>query len=193
MYDTSGQFLSGSTREFVISNGYGKLRLYDVCASVKPVIDHQVCDYLLSKAVPTECGKYVIYASQKGDLAKCDLRMNFRMVHKFKGAKGSIRDIAVQANYVACIGLDRYLRVYHHETKETLANVYLRQKLNTVLIDSSTVEDYTSAYLELKKELQEKEEKDHEEFCNSTFKTRGKRRRQPGESAGKQKHFKFEE
>jgi hypothetical protein len=70
MFDTSGQFLPGSTREFVISNGYGKLRLYDVCANVKPVIDYQACDYLLSKAVPTECGKYIIYASQKGDLIK---------------------------------------------------------------------------------------------------------------------------
>lgn len=119
--------------------------------------------------------------------------MNFRMVHKFKGAKGSIRDVAVQDNYVACIGLDRYLRVYHHETKETLANVYLRQKLNTVLIDPTTVQEYTNSYLELKKELVEREEKEHDEFCTNANRRGGKRRRQVGEPGEKQKHFKFEE
>eukprot|EP00345_Euplotes_harpa_P013807 CAMPEP_0168337244 /NCGR_PEP_ID=MMETSP0213-20121227/12053_1 /TAXON_ID=151035 /ORGANISM="Euplotes harpa, Strain FSP1.4" /LENGTH=226 /DNA_ID=CAMNT_0008342653 /DNA_START=14 /DNA_END=694 /DNA_ORIENTATION=+ len=42
LFDTSGQFLPNSTREFVISNGYGKLRLYDVLRKPKPMIDVQV-------------------------------------------------------------------------------------------------------------------------------------------------------
>ena len=130
MYDTYGKFLPKSNREFVISNGHGKIRLYDVNAQVRPVIDVQICDYLLPKVYPTECGNCVIYASQRGELIKSDIRMNFRMVHKFKGSKGTIRDIAVSGDFVACVGLDRYLRVYHHDTKESIAHVYLKQKQN---------------------------------------------------------------
>jgi hypothetical protein len=101
LYDTSGQFLPQSNREFVVSNGYGKLRLYDVNAQARPVRDTQACNYLLSKVRPTECGNYVIYSTQKGELAKCDIRMDFRMVHKFKGARGTIRDIAIGGDFVA--------------------------------------------------------------------------------------------
>jgi len=49
----------------------------------------------------TDCGNYAIYSTQKGELTKTDLRMNFRMVHKFKGAKGTIRDIGVCGDFVA--------------------------------------------------------------------------------------------
>lgn len=53
-YDTSGEFLNGSKRQFVISNGHGKLRLYDVNAQARPVVDIQASDMLLSKIRSTD-------------------------------------------------------------------------------------------------------------------------------------------
>ena len=191
LYDTSGQFLPNSTREFIISNGHGKVRLYDVLSKPRPSIDIQVWDYMLTKIRPTDCGKYVLFSSQKGELFKSDIRMNFRLVHKLKGSKGTIRDIGVASNIVACIGLDRYLRIYDHNTQESLSNIYLKQKLNTLLIDNSTVNQFTDALEEKRRKEEEQDEIDHELFWNSTGGR--KRRRNNNDYQEKAKYFKFKD
>ena len=117
--------------------------------------------------------------------------MNFRLVHKLKGSKGTIRDIGVAGDFVAWIGLDRYLRVYDHNTQESLANIYLKQKLNSLLIDNSTVDEFTQALEEKRRKEEEKDELDHEMFWEGT--TGRKRRRVNPEFQEKEKFFKFKD
>lgn len=68
---------------------------------------------------------------------KVDLR-NLRMIGVYKGATGSIRDLAVHSTgkYLATVGLDRIMRVYDVATRQQLHRVYLRQRLNCVLFSS---------------------------------------------------------
>ena len=193
-YDTSGQFLPKSDRTFVISNGFGKIRLYDIWVKARPVIDYQSCDYYLSKIKATECGNYVIYASQKGELTKADIRMDFKTVHWFKGSKGTIKDIAVASDFVACVGLDRFLRIYDHETKESMANIYLKQKQNSILIDKSTAQEYTTSVYEKRQEIKEKEDDMHEYYWeNFNGKQKKRNRNKDDDLIGKSKMFKFKE
>jgi WD40 repeat protein len=193
-YDTSGEFMTGSKRVFVTSNGHGKIRLYDVNAQARPVKDIQASDMLLSKIKSTECGNYVIYASQKGELTKADIRMDFRTVHRFKGSSGSIRDISVCSDFIAWVGLDRHLRVYDHVTCESMTNIYLKQKLCSVLIDPTSAKEYTSSVHEYRKELDDKEEQDHVDYWEQTdrkYKKRG--RSMKTEMVEKDKKFKTQE
>lgn len=192
LFDTDGSFLPNSDRKFVTSHAHGKLRLYDLKAQLRPVIDFQATDYLLSCIKPTPWGNYVLYSSQKGELTKADIRVNFRTVHRLKGAKGTIRDLAVEKDFVAWVGLDRYLRVYHHETRETVGSVYMKQKLNSVLIDPESADDYSISLKEHKAEMQKQEDEEYQKFMNGDFKRR-KRRRQGDEMIEKDKTFKFEE
>jgi len=56
------------------------------------------------------------------------------------------------------------LRVYHHETKETVGTLYMKQKLNTILIDPNTVQDFADGLEEKHKKEQEQEEREFHEF-----------------------------
>lgn len=54
--------------------------------------------------------------------------LDFRMVLNFKGSSGSLKDIKIHPTlpYIASVSLDRYLRVYHQETKDLINKVYLK-------------------------------------------------------------------
>jgi hypothetical protein len=74
--------------------------------------------------------------------------MNLRTVNNLKGPTGSITDIKTCGEFVACVSYDRYLRVFQHETREIVANVYLKQKLESLLIDHTTVVEMAKEYKE---------------------------------------------
>mmetsp|Transcript_12416 Transcript_12416/g.12456 ORF Transcript_12416/g.12456 Transcript_12416/m.12456 type:complete len:121 (+) Transcript_12416:779-1141(+) len=114
--------------------------------------------------------------------------MDFRTVHRFKGSKGSIRGLAVASDFVACVGLDRYLRVYDHETREAMANVYLKQKLNSVLIDVLSAKQYNLAIHEKRQEVEIEEEQAHQYYCEHYDRKPTKRKRraeQPSDEKSK--------
>ena len=71
----------------------------------------------------------------------CDVRKDFELIHKIKGAKGSIRDIKIERDCVAVVGMDRFLRVFDYTTNEKISSVYLKHITNKVLFDGSTMDD----------------------------------------------------
>jgi ribosome biogenesis protein NSA1 len=79
-----------------------------------------------------------------GRVSGFDLRV-MRLYGVYKGNTGSIRDMAVHPtlNMLATVGLDRIMRVFDIKTRRQLHRVYLRQRLNCVLVSSEeTVEDF---------------------------------------------------
>ena len=56
----------------------------------------------------------------------------------YKGNTGSVREIALHPTMevMATVGLDRVMRVFDVATRQQLHRVYLRQKLNCVLVSS---------------------------------------------------------
>ena len=165
LYDTDGHFLYGSEKEFLICNGFGKLRLYDISRSSRPVIDVQGSDEIIHKIATSKWSNYAFYARQKGTITKADIRMNFRTVLNLKGPTGSVTDIKVWGDFVAWVSYDRYLKVYHHESRIMMANIYLKQKLESLLLDHTTIDQIKEDY----KEKLEFEKQEEQRIFNETF------------------------
>lgn len=62
-----------------------------------------------------------------------------------KGSKGSNWDIKIFGDFAAVAGLDRFLRVYNFKTKESIQNVYLKQKQMCILVDGTREVDLGKA------------------------------------------------
>merc|ERR1719317_418261 len=57
------------------------------------------------------------------------------IVQKYKGCVGSVRSIRMtSASHFATVGLDRYLRIYDVNASAPAHKVYLKSKLNCVLL-----------------------------------------------------------
>lgn len=79
-----------------------------------------------------------------GPLAQRDARQSVAaVVGRFVGPAGSVRQLVRHENRIACVGLDRMLRIYDTKTRKQLHTVYLKQRLNCVLI-SSDAADFNS-------------------------------------------------
>lgn len=79
-------------------------------------------------------------ADKLGGVFKIDLRM-CTIAGRYKGAAGAIRDLCFDESgtVVACCGLDRFLRLYNFDTRKQLLKVYMKQRLNRVLISNEAV------------------------------------------------------
>lgn len=76
----------------------------------------------------------VIVADIHGDVTLVDVMNTERMVARFKGSKGSIRAIEVNAETrtVACGGMDRIVRVYGLDSREVVGRCYVKQKITAI-------------------------------------------------------------
>ena len=76
-------------------------------------------------------GTRAFVGNAKGQLQTVDLRAR-GVFAKFKGVQGSIREIAPHPTeaLIAVAGLDRYLRVYHTETRACLGSAFMKQALS---------------------------------------------------------------
>jgi hypothetical protein len=54
LYDTDGHFLHGSDKEFIVTNGFGKVRLYDITQKSRPVLDEQVSEEIIHKITTSQ-------------------------------------------------------------------------------------------------------------------------------------------
>ncbi|KAG7197165.1 hypothetical protein KM043_007247 [Ampulex compressa] len=127
-----------NTDHVVTTGRYGHIRLYDAKAQRRPVIHMDVKDEALTTLAITPREKQIIIGTGKGGMNLVDLRKPGRVLNTYKGAVGGITGIACSKSYpyVASVGLDRYLRVHHMDTKAQLKAVYLTSKLTCMLLRS---------------------------------------------------------
>lgn len=76
------------------------------------------------------CRRFFVGNTQ-GEMAQFDLKNLSSIVHKYRGAIGSIRSIATHptAPLIASVSIDQYLRIHHAETHRQVSKVKPRPQL----------------------------------------------------------------
>ena len=128
---------------FYTGTAYKHIRMYDTKSSQRPVVSIDIGgDYRISSICPlinssikddndTDSSRYLYVGDTSGGLSLWDMRQQ-RRLHVMKSAAGSIRRMVTSDNgeYLACVGLDRFLRVYDTTTNAITDAVYLKNRLN---------------------------------------------------------------
>lgn len=121
---------------FYTGTAYRHVRMYDMQASRQPVVTFEIGpDYRVASILPSsgsDSERLLYVADTTGGLTQWDMRMQ-RRVATLKGAAGSIRQMRLSSDgqHLACVGLDRFLRVYDTTTNKLESSVYLKNRLNT--------------------------------------------------------------
>ena len=120
-----------------VVTGHHHIRLYDTRAQRRPIQSIELGERPFTRCSVSPDDRVLITGDTTGRVTGVDLR-TLRMMGVYKGATGSIRDIAIHATgkYLATVGLDRIMRVYDMATRQQLHRIYLRQRLNCVLFSS---------------------------------------------------------
>ena len=126
------EFVPGTESACVlVGTGEHRVRLYDTRADKRAVMDLDVGETTVTALALNASGTRAFVGNAKGQLQTLDLRTR-GVFAKFKGVQGSIREIAPHPAeaLIAVAGLDRYLRVYHTETRKCLGSAFMKQALS---------------------------------------------------------------
>lgn len=142
---TASTFLPASNPyQVLVGTVKHKLLMYDIRVGQRPQMKVDWGEFRVTCLQPSalEGGTHLVWCSNAGGAVQAlDLRTN-KMQSRLQGAKGSVRDLARHpaGPWVATVGLDRFLRVYHESTRELVVKVYLKQPLTAVsfLADRAT-------------------------------------------------------
>lgn len=167
IWDRDLQFLPGSEK-IVTCTGHHQVRLYDPSSPQRrPVLETTFGEYPLTALSLTPDGNAVVVGSSHGDVAVIDLRQG-RLVKCLKGFAGSVRGIQCHPSLplVASCGLDRFLRVHNLHEKRLEHKVYLKSRLNCLLLTSR--EKWEDESRDPSSELQDEvKEEDDDEIWDS--------------------------
>eukprot|EP00826_Nyctotherus_ovalis_P034880 TRINITY_DN2943_c0_g1_i12.p1 TRINITY_DN2943_c0_g1~~TRINITY_DN2943_c0_g1_i12.p1 ORF type:complete len:121 (+),score=34.84 TRINITY_DN2943_c0_g1_i12:908-1270(+) len=92
------------------------------------------------------CANYVFVANQVGTVSQLDCRKDFKLVRKYKGSSGTLRDIQCHPTkplFGEC-GLNRYFKLFNYAENKEVCSVYLKQIQNcfAFLPEQSKVKKY---------------------------------------------------
>jgi len=153
VWPTAATFIDDNL--LAVGSAYHQVRIYDVRMDQKvqqrrPIkytdeknayLEHRVtalCALSTTELVVGDAGGYL----QSLDLRQLSGGANVKrttatpVVGRFVGPAGSVRQLALSKdnNRLICVGLDRMLRIYNTTTRKQLQTVYLKQRLNCVLV-----------------------------------------------------------
>uniref|UniRef100_A0AAY4CLC7 WD repeat-containing protein 74 n=1 Tax=Denticeps clupeoides TaxID=299321 RepID=A0AAY4CLC7_9TELE len=152
--------------KIVTCTGYHQMRVYDPSSPQRrPVLEAEFGEYpLTALSLPASQGTVVV-GNTHGQLAVLDLRKGL-VRGCLKGLAGGVRGLQCHPTLplVASCGLDRFLRVHSLEDRSLLHKVYLKSRLNCVLLSSRNLElsgaDLSGEVEEVKQEGEEDGETD---------------------------------
>uniref|UniRef100_A0A8C5QX31 WD repeat-containing protein 74 n=1 Tax=Leptobrachium leishanense TaxID=445787 RepID=A0A8C5QX31_9ANUR len=124
--------------KIVTCTSYHQIRVYDPSSPQRrPVLEAMYGEDPLTALSITPDGRSVVVGNSHGNIAVIDLRKG-SVLCTLKGCAGSPRSIQCHKSMplVASCGLDRFLRVHHLNDKELLHKVYLKSRLNSLLLTS---------------------------------------------------------
>ncbi|XP_061576083.1 WD repeat-containing protein 74 [Cololabis saira] len=130
-------FLPGSDK-LVTCTGHHQVHVFDPATPQRrPVLEAEFGEFPLTALALPAGGGTVVVGNTRGDLALLDLRKGL-VRGALKGLAGGVRALSCHASrpLVASCGLDRFLRVHSLQTREVLHKVYLKSRLNCVLMAS---------------------------------------------------------
>jgi ribosome biogenesis protein NSA1 len=153
VWPTAIRFLSSDcvlgSNIMAVGNGYKQVRIYDVRASAtqrRPIcwtpeglLEHRVT------AITQIDVNHIVAGDAAGYLHTIDLRKlgrpiktdaSVQTVGRYVGPAGSVRGLVnhAEAPRLAAAGLDRMLRIYDTTKRKQVSCMYLRQRLNCVLV-----------------------------------------------------------
>lgn len=121
---------SVSKAHVVCGTGHKHIRVYDTLASNQPVLSLDIGgEYRVTSVCPKVSGESVYIGDVAGNVYEWDLRMQ-RKLFTLKGFAGSVRsmNLSTEGKYLACVGLDRYLRVYDTTGNKMVDTFYLKNR-----------------------------------------------------------------
>lgn len=135
------QFL-GEPDKLVTCTAHHQVRVYDVRAQRRPVMDISNGEYPFNAITSVTQGKYsdatkyiVVASNTVGDMTSFDLRKAGVVAGGYKGHTGSVRSICrvgADEDSIASCGLDRYLIVHGASSRVIQKKIFLKQRLNFV-------------------------------------------------------------
>ncbi|XP_071962870.1 WD repeat-containing protein 74-like [Antedon mediterranea] len=158
---TDAQFLPQSAK-VLTATGHHQIRIYDPDCQRRPVFDMNYDEYPITAVEVSSDGWSVFAGNTHGRMAHIDLR-NKQILKVYPGFAGSIRCIGIHSTepLVATCGLDRFLRLHNIHTAEVIHKVYLKSKLNCLLMKcTEEFQENESTKSKTNSSIVEKESKD---------------------------------
>jgi len=141
IWDRDMAFIPDSDK-IVTCTGHHQVRVYDPATPQRrPVLEVQFGEYPLTALALPAGNDSVVVGNTQGDLAILDLRKGL-VRGRLKGLAGGVRGLECHPTLplVASCGLDRFLRVHNVHDHKLQHKVYLKSRLNCVLLSSSSLE-----------------------------------------------------
>ncbi|GKY95211.1 hypothetical protein MPSEU_000484100 [Mayamaea pseudoterrestris] len=128
---------------FAVGTAHHEVRIYDARVARRPV--QYTPDHLLEYRVTALCHNTkhheheIFVGDAAGTILKLDLRALGRGTCKvnplrYVGPGGSVRGLKVRENKLVAVGLDRMLRVYDVKTTREIESIYMKQRMNCILL-----------------------------------------------------------
>ena len=169
------KFLPQQPQQLAVATGFvdqrlrGEVRLYDAAAKRRPVarVVAPLGDEALSALACSTDGTSLFAGSVSGTLARLDVRMNLKVLQRYKGAAGGIRRLDVHPSLplLASVSLDRHLRLYKLDGASKrdhppLCKIYLKQRLSALAFTAALPVEVPNEVDELLGALPEAEEEE---------------------------------
>ncbi|XP_028320548.1 WD repeat-containing protein 74 [Gouania willdenowi] len=126
------------SQKVVTCTGYHQVHVFDPATPQRrPVLEAEFGDLPLTALSLVPDGSAVVVGNTQGQMAILDLRKG-RVRGALKGLSGGVRGLQCHASrpLVASCGLDRFLRVHGLEDRTLQHKVYLKSRLNCLLLSS---------------------------------------------------------
>lgn len=109
----------------------------------------------------------MVVGNTQGQIALLDLRKGL-VCGCLKGLSGGVRGLQCHPSQpvVASCGLDRFLRIHSLEDRRLLHKVYLKSRLNCLLLASLELEEGAGGQVEGQAEVKEEEEDEDEVWAS---------------------------
>ncbi|XP_019729872.1 WD repeat-containing protein 74 [Hippocampus comes] len=152
-------FIPGSDK-VVTCTGHHQVHVYDPSTPQRrPVLEATYGEYPLTTLSLPAAGDSVVVGNTHGQIAVLDLRKGL-VRGCFKGLAGGVRGLQCHASQplVASCGLDRFLRIHSLENRRVQHKVYLKSRLNCLLLASRPLEEAECAVGEDGQEVKEEDD-----------------------------------
>uniref|UniRef100_A0A0N4ZN77 WD_REPEATS_REGION domain-containing protein n=1 Tax=Parastrongyloides trichosuri TaxID=131310 RepID=A0A0N4ZN77_PARTI len=137
-----------SDSKILTSTKNHRIRMYDTKTQQKPVIDITWLDSPITAISLGYEDHFVVVGNSIGEMGLFDMRVQ-RLVHKYKGASGSIRSIIAHPSlpYVVSTGLDRFVRLHDMKKHVLIKKYYGKVRLSNLLMQDCL------SFINVKKEV----------------------------------------
>ncbi|KAM4628211.1 WD repeat-containing protein 74 [Polymixia lowei] len=152
--------------KIVTCTGHHQVRVYDPASPQRrPVLEAQYGEYPLTALSLPAGGNTVVVGNTQGQIAMLDLRKGL-VRGCLKGLAGGVRGLQCHPSLpvVASCGLDRFLRIHSLEDRSLQHKVYLKSRLNCVLLSGRDLEAGGAGEVE---EVKEEEGGEEDEVWNA--------------------------